>query len=300
MVDLRALMAAAALLAAVGLPGPAPADDIPALPAEGPVPEIHPAPAGNIPPQHPGDTPVPEAKPGTTDPAGTDTVATPPVAPAPPPSPERPNASGKTAIPEKVSPEKVLTDPRSRNRASLLMPPAEILCRQALRELGARFRDLPPEPTRDGCALPYPVALSGLADGVAVEPPAAVNCATAQALAGFMRSAMAPAAREALGSAIVGIDQASGYVCRPRAGTARLSEHAFGNALDIAAFRFADGRSVAVSSASDGAQKAFLDAVRKAACGPFRTVLGPGSDADHAAHLHLDLAPRRSGAAICQ
>ncbi|TIS79786.1 MAG: extensin family protein, partial [Mesorhizobium sp.] len=44
----------------------------------------------------------------------------------------------------------------------------------------------------------------------------------------------------------------------------------------------------------------FLNAVRKAACGPFKTVLGPGSDADHSLHLHLDLAPRRNGGTFCQ
>ncbi|TIQ63130.1 MAG: extensin family protein, partial [Mesorhizobium sp.] len=36
------------------------------------------------------------------------------------------------------------------------------------------------------------------------------------------------------------------------------------------------------------------------ACGPFKTVLGPGSDADHSLHLHLDLAPRRNGGTFCQ
>jgi hypothetical protein len=40
--------------------------------------------------------------------------------------------------------------------------------------------------------------------------------------------------------------------------------------------------------------------VRKAACGPFKTVLGPGSDADHALHFHFDLAPRRHGGTFCQ
>jgi hypothetical protein len=38
--------------------------------------------------------------------------------------------------------------------------------------------------------------------------------------------------------------------------------------------------------------EAFLSAVRKSACGPFTTVLGPGSDGYHSGHLHLDLAKR--------
>jgi hypothetical protein len=38
----------------------------------------------------------------------------------------------------------------------------------------------------------------------------------------------------------------------------------------------------------------FQRAVRKAACGPFTTVLGPGSDAYHDDHMHFDTKPRRS------
>ena len=43
-----------------------------------------------------------------------------------------------------------------------------------------------------------------------------------------------------------------------------------------------------------------INAVRKAACGPFKTVLGPGSDPDHSLHFHLDLEPRRHGGTFCQ
>ncbi|TIT86210.1 MAG: extensin family protein, partial [Mesorhizobium sp.] len=43
----------------------------------------------------------------------------------------------------------------------------------------------------------------------------------------------------------------------------------------------------------------FLNTVRKAACGPFKTVLGPGSDPDHALHFHFDLEPRRNGGTFC-
>jgi hypothetical protein len=33
-----------------------------------------------------------------------------------------------------------------------------------------------------------------------------------------------------------------------------------------------------------------VDSVRAAACGWFTTVLGPGSDAEHTDHLHVDIA----------
>ncbi len=46
---------------------------------------------------------------------------------------------------------------------------------------------------------------------------------------------------------------------------------------------------------TDGGDKAdFLRAVRNSACGPFTTVLGPGSDSYHSNHFHLDRAKRRT------
>ena len=111
-------------------------------------------------------------------------------------------------------------------------------------------------------------------------------------------------AKLAMASAIAQLRTASGSTATspgsPRNGSTKLSEHAFGNALDIASFRLADGRTIAVAPDLKGESRTFLDRLRTAACGPFRTVLGPGADADHANHLHLDLAPRRSDNPICE
>jgi hypothetical protein len=46
--------------------------------------------------------------------------------------------------------------------------------------------------------------------------------------------------------------------------------------------------------------EAFQDAVRGAACMDFSTVLGPGSNASHADHLHLDIIARTSGYRLCE
>ena len=43
---------------------------------------------------------------------------------------------------------------------------------------------------------------------------------------------------------------------------------------------------------AEGANLEFLNAISASACGYFTTVLGPGSDAAHSDHLHLDLALR--------
>lgn len=180
------------------------------------------------------------------------------------------------------------------------MPPEETACRASLRRLGVEFEERPPVSEAGGCAIAHPISVTALSPTIALEPEAVLNCAMAEAAARFTRDIAAPAASSEFETRLTAVRHASGYVCRPRNGTRKLSEHAFGNALDFAAFELADGRSVAVRSTSDAAEQTFLTRLRKAACGPFKTVLGPGSDADHADHFHFDLQPRRPGSTWCR
>ena len=142
--------------------------------------------------------------------------------------------------------------------------------------------------------------LKSLGSDISLSPDAEMNCAMAEAAVRFANGVISPAAKDELGQGLKGISQASAYVCRPRNGTRKLSEHAFGNALDIASFTLTDGTAIAVEAAPTQDAGRFLDKVRKSACGPFKTVLGPGSDDDHALHFHFDLAPRRTGRTFCQ
>ena len=98
------------------------------------------------------------------------------------------------------------------------------------------------------------------------------------------------------------VRQVSSFVCRPRNGTDKLSEHAFANALDWGALLLADGNSIEIRAhrRSEPRRARLVETIRQAACGPFRTVLGPGSDADHADHFHFDMAQRRNGGSFCQ
>lgn len=218
---------------------------------------------------------------------------------------ERPAAPPEAGKPEDKPAEApaaptYLPDPRSPVRAQDPPPAEEIACRTRLAELGVAFEVRPEEHDPAGCALPYPLSVRRLGSKVAIEPAALMNCAMAKAAARFVRDVVQPAAQAAYGEDVAAIAQASAYVCRPRNGTTKLSEHAFGNALDIAAFVLSKGTRVDVGTTSDDKADAFQAQVRKAACGPFKTVLGPGSDADHATHFHLDLAPRRNGGTFCQ
>jgi hypothetical protein len=181
--------------------------------------------------------------------------------------------------------------------------PAGIACRADLRTLGVEFKQRAPlSNPAAGCSVPNPIAVSALSSSVKIGPEAVMNCALADELARFIRDTASPAAERVFGSPIATIRQASAYVCRDRHGTGKISEHAFGNAVDIAEFVLEDGTRIEVKDYGDSDPKrtGFLNEVRKAACGPFRTVLGPGADADHSLHFHFDLEPRKSKNAFCQ
>lgn len=249
------------------------------LPALGPVPQFAPAPKMLRPSQLPVDQasiPIPQPRP--------DQLVE---------SPHEAEMFGPPA-------PQMLPDKRSNAERPAVMPREEKACRARLEALGANFEEAPPEASTNGCALPYPIRLKRLSASIDLEPDAVINCATAETAVRFTTGVIAPAAESAFGEELATIGQASAYVCRPRNGTRKLSEHAFGNALDIARFTMVGGTAVAVEPAPPARNAEFLAAVRKAACGPFKTVLGPGSDADHALHFHFDLAPRRNGGTFCK
>jgi len=95
-----------------------------------------------------------------------------------------------------------------------------------------------------------------------------------------------------------------GYECRNRnrAENAKLSAHANGLAVDIMSFELANGQTLTVKPDSDERARATVQALRTAACGWFTTVLGPGADAAHAEHMHVDILPHGSSDRyrICQ
>jgi len=278
------------------------------LPNQAPIPEVNAPPAGNIAPRRLGDVPVPEPRPdapGRKEPAAPvepPAVDAPQETPLTTPLPQKAPTSQKPAAKPEGSetPPAPPPDPRSAEAPALQMPLAEMTCRQRLQTLGVSFRNRPAQADASGCAMPYPVSVKTLGDGVAMEPEALMNCAMADAAARFTAEVIAPTAKREFGTELKSISQASAYVCRPRNGTAKLSEHAFGNALDIASFKLSDGKVVDVILRPEEQAARFLGALRKAACGPFKTVLGPGSNADHATHFHLDLAPRRHGGTVCE
>jgi hypothetical protein len=134
---------------------------------------------------------------------------------------------------------------------------------------------------------------------VAIAPPATLRCTMAEAVAQWLREDVAPATAK-LGAPPRELENMGSYECRGRnrVSGATLSEHGRANALDVRGFRLAN--KVEVVLADPKVPKAFRDAIRASACARFSTVLGPGSDAEHAEHVHLDLIERRNNFKMCQ
>ena len=138
---------------------------------------------------------------------------------------------------------------------------------------------------------------------VTFKPAATLACPLVSALDRWIMEAIQPAAMKWFGQPVAEIRQISAYSCRGMNGNpnARISEHAYGNALDIAAFMLADGRRISVKDGWKGLpeEQGFLRDVQGAACGMFTTVLAPGSNIYHYDHIHVDLMRRSKGRAIC-
>jgi Extensin-like protein C-terminus len=163
---------------------------------------------------------------------------------------------------------------------------------------------------------PYPAQLApprlGPAQGnavasvgpVAVRPAATLACPIVSALDRWLADSVQPAATRWFGARVVEIKQISAYSCRGMNGNAgaHISEHAFGNALDIAVFTLADGRRITVKDGWRGLpeEQGFLRDVQAAACQQFSTVLAPGSNAYHYDHIHVDLMRRASRRVVCE
>ena len=155
--------------------------------------------------------------------------------------------------------------------------------------------------TEGGCRVAATVRLKSVASpvgAVAYPQGPVLRCDFAVRLGKWTREVAAPVAAAHLGRPLEAVITGPGLVCRNRVGgaEAKVSEHARGNAIDITGLRLADARAVAVGAGGGADAELVVATLRAAACGYFTTVLGPGSNAAHATHLHFDAAVRgRSG-----
>jgi len=143
------------------------------------------------------------------------------------------------------------------------------------------------------CGILAPLKVSGVGR-VRITPAATIDCPLTASLTRWVNGPVQKAAYRQFGKPVVEIKQISAYSCRGRNGRHRgpLSEHAYGNALDVAAFRLSDGRQITVVKGwwhGTPREKAFLKEAFAGACSEFYTVLGPGADRFHYNHFHVDL-----------
>ncbi len=167
-------------------------------------------------------------------------------------------------------------------------------CRAVLAAGGISFRSVPDQ-THDFCTIRNAVVLTQ--GGARLSPDGAVmSCQEAMAFALWDRQVVQPAAIQMFGSPVVVIEHYGSYACRREYGRpdGPVSEHAYANALDVAAFRLADGRRIDVESqwSTVSLQALFLRRVRNGACRVFSTTLSPDYNVEHHNHLHLDMAAR--------
>lgn len=169
-------------------------------------------------------------------------------------------------------------------------------CLAVLAQSPFQYRVLPDRATGAGCGFDNAVSIS--ATHFRWSTAFSLSCPAAVALALWERHGVQRAARAELGQAVVGMEHFGSYACRNLYGRERgaRSRHATADALDVAAFVLADGRRIRVAE-SWGAASAngrFLRDVHDAGCETFDAVLGPGYNAAHRDHFHLDIGPFRA------
>ena len=182
-------------------------------------------------------------------------------------------------------------------------PPQPSACRLALTEAIAIAPSIPDIHGTGGCGGEDLVRLEAIVlpdkRRVSVNPAAILRCPMASALADWIRNDIAPLAA-GLGTTSSDLDNFDSYECRGRnrVAGARLSEHGRANALDVRAFKLANGRAISLTDRT--VPRELRESVLHSACARFSTVLGPGSDGYHEDHIHLDVMERRSNYRICQ
>lgn len=155
------------------------------------------------------------------------------------------------------------------------------------------------------CGIVNVIEVQQILPGVAVRPDAKMRCETALAMAQWTQDMVQTAASVLDRGPVTAIEHGSTYACRRRNNLpeGKLSEHAFGNAVDVMGFRFGEtGETLRIEPrAEDGTiEEAFQRTARASACLYFTTVLGPGADAYHDDHIHVDVKERDGEYRLCQ
>jgi len=174
----------------------------------------------------------------------------------------------------------------------------ERACLDGLAPAGVEFEAATSPPAANpACLIETPVRLKAIK--VLSRPPTVIrlpdepilSCKFVERFGHWLGGLAGPLIAGRLNSDLKAVRTGPGYECRNRnrAENGQLSAHAKGLALDIMSFELANGQTLTVKPSGDEPARATVEALRTAACGWFTTVLGPGSDAAHAEHMHVDI-----------
>ena len=159
--------------------------------------------------------------------------------------------------------------------------------------IGLRARPISGE--RKECGIAYPVRVVRVG-GIKLSRPTTMTCSTVVALRFWVETGVKPVL-DRFGWKAERLEVAGGYACKTINNTpgGDISEHGKGHAIDIVGLGLSNGYTITVS---DGWQRRLegqvLRRLHRAACGPFRTVLGPEADRFHRNHFHFDIKNRSS------
>jgi hypothetical protein len=228
------------------------------------------------------------------------------MAPLPPP---RPSDVPSPAPPPPVQPEPPQKAPSEEAPLQTVVEPDPCLTKLKAAGFDLEVAEQP-STTNELCRIDVPVRLKAVPvrsrPGIVVRLSAQpiLACRFADRFGHWIGDLVAPVVAGSLSTELKSIQTGPGFECRNRNGaaTGKLSAHAEGLAIDIAAFELANGSTLRVKADGETPPNPALAALRTAACGWFTTILGPGSDAAHADHLHVDVQQHGSSDRyrICQ
>ncbi len=314
MVQGRFILLAAMLTASAAMAGEPAAKD-PLAEGKVPVPESRPDTAPATPPipqekpksgsedSQPGTSgeKPPENKPAEKPDAPADEKKSEPPANTKSPEPPKEKTPPASENKDTAAPEETRSEPPEKED-----PEAYAACLVDLKAAGVEFSEAKPIDDGNGCGMDKPLTVRTVLPGIKLEPEATMRCQTALTLSRWAKASVLPAAEIAYGPNpphITAFNQATSYACRNRnsAETGKISEHAHGNAIDIAGFTFSDGKTFVIEPREKDSTLvgAFERAITASACLFFTTVLGPASDAAHETHLHLDVIDRKGAYRYC-
>jgi hypothetical protein len=176
-------------------------------------------------------------------------------------------------------------------------------CRSLLARSGVDYAPLPRIGEGACVAADRTRFADNVTPGLTIRPAGvAPSCAVGTAMILWMRERVQPAAMRYFGQRVARIEHLGSYNCRTIRGGGTISQHASGNAIDIAAFVLADGTRVTLKDdwTGEAGRAAFLRAARDGGCALFATTLSPDYNAAHADHFHFDMADRMAGWSVCR